>query len=98
MTGEVLRNWKIGIGIGDCGKRLPIEDSVVACGYAGTSFGFLIGRECYLSRFALLALRSVRIWVMAMPLSMARRSGCGNPCRTRTELRLSRLVRRGSAQ
>ena len=35
--------------------------------------------EGYLRRLTLLAVSRVRIWVMAMPLSMARRSGCGRP-------------------
>ena len=35
--------------------------------------------EGYFRRFTLLAASRVRIWVMAMPLSMARRSGCGRP-------------------
>jgi hypothetical protein len=37
------------------------------------------GKGVYLRRFMLLALSRVRIWVMAMPLRVARRSGCGSP-------------------
>ncbi len=50
-------------------------------------------QKVYFRRFTLLAASRVRICVIAMVLSLVRRSDCGIPWRMRTEFRLSRFVR-----
>ncbi len=69
---------------GLAGLLLLVGDDEAATGLEAGGDALLEGpgdgfHEGYLRRLTLLAVSRVRIWVMAMPLSMARRSGCGRP-------------------